>query len=93
MTAIDRFSQRALRFWLDQHGPLSAINGGGSVYWEMSGAGCPSDKQSCFDWSIYTILFVRASSYSAGAWFCEWFRKYELMALPNLKKAALALRR
>lgn len=86
-------SQRALRVWLDQHGPLSAIHGSRSVYWQMSGGGCPYDRESCLDWGFYTILFLRAVFYSAGAWFCAWFRKYELAALPNLKKAILALRR
>ena len=87
------WSQRALRFWFHQHGPLGAMNGAASVFWDMSGAGCPLDRQSCKDWTGYTILSLRLCFYSVGAWLCLWSRKHEGAVLPVLKKAVLALRR
>lgn len=87
------WGQRALSLWFHQHGPLVPLHAGASVFWDMSGAGCPLDRQSCRDWTGYTILSLRVCFYSVGAWLCRWFGKHEAAALPTLKKAVLALRR
>ena len=86
------FAQRAIRFRLEQHGPLNAIHGSTSLYWEMSGVGCLVDRSICSD-RVYTLILLRTAFYSCGAWFCMWFRQRESAALPNLMKAILALRR
>jgi len=88
------WNQRALALWLQHHGQLAAaVYGSRSVFWDMSGAGCPFDRQSCIDWMLYTTLSLRVCFYSAGAWLCGWFRKHECTALPSLRRAVLALRR
>ena len=92
VAGICLFAQRAVRFGFEQHGPLSVLNGSKSLYWEMSGVGCLSDRSVCPD-LVYTFTLLRTIFYSAGAWFCLWFRRYESAALPNLKNAILALRR
>jgi len=65
------FVQRALRFWLEQRS-FSVLGGGQTVYWEMSGFGCAFDRQSCLDWSRYTLQFLRTAFYSAGALCCSY---------------------
>lgn len=87
------WTQRALTYWSHQHGPLAGGHGAGSVFWHMSGAGCPFDRQSCSDWMFYTTLSLRVCFYSVGAWLCSRFKKHEAAALPTLKRAVLALRR
>lgn len=86
------FAIRATIFWISQHGPLNAIHGSTSLYWEMSGVGCLSDRSICSE-MVYTFPFLRTVFYSAGAFFCVWFRPREFTALPDLKRAILALRR
>jgi hypothetical protein len=86
------FLQRAVRFWLEQHGPLNAIHGNVSLYWEMSGVGCLSDRAICSE-LIYTETLVRTIFYSVGALLCMSLRQHESDALPSLKKAILSLRR
>jgi hypothetical protein len=81
------FSQRAVLFWLSQHGPLSAIHGSHSVFWEMSGKGCSFNAESCHDRWDYTLPCLRAIFYSIRSWFCSWFQ-HEAAALLILKRAA-----
>jgi hypothetical protein len=64
------FGQRAVRFWFDQRA-FSILYRGHTIYWEMSGTGCDFDMQSCTDWMVYTIPFLRTIFYSLGA-FCCW---------------------
>jgi hypothetical protein len=85
--------QRTALYWFTQHGPLSGLHGSWSVYEHMSGFACAFDSQSCWDWAVYALLFLRTTFYSAGAFLCLLFRRHESAALPNLKKAILALRR
>jgi hypothetical protein len=66
------FGQRAIRFWYEQR-TFSVIHvyQGPSIYWEMSGSGCEFNYQSCSDFMVYTIPFLRTIFYSLGA-FCCW---------------------
>lgn len=85
------FATRAVIFWIGQHGPLNTIHGSTSLYWEMSGVGCFSDRAMCSE-LVYTFPFLRTMFYSAGTFSCLWFRTRESTALADLKKAVLALR-
>jgi hypothetical protein len=87
------FGQRVIGFYIEQHGPLNALHGSIPVFGEMSGSRCASDSRSCIDWIVYTLAFLRTAFYSAGAFFCSWFKDHESTALPAVKKAILALRR
>jgi len=64
--------QRAVRFWYEQR-TFSVIHvyQGPSIFWEMSGNGCEFNYQSCHDFMVYTIPFLRTIFYSIGA-FCCW---------------------
>jgi hypothetical protein len=92
IAGVGLFLQRAVRFWLEQHGPLNAIHGSVSFYWEMSGVGCLSDRSRCVDFG-FTEMLVRTIFYSIGALLYMWFREHESAAPPSLKKALLSLRR
>jgi hypothetical protein len=69
------FSYGAIHFKLGQT-PSSVLqpDQNHSLYWEMSGLGCRSDAESCRDWALYTLLFLRTLSYSVGAACCARFK-------------------
>jgi hypothetical protein len=81
------FGQRTIRFWIEQHGPLSAFHGSVSVFAEMSGIRAGVDVYAFRDWSTYTIPFLHMTFYSCGAFFCSWFRQHESAAVLALKTA------
>lgn len=78
------FTQRAVRFWFEQRA-FSVLDGGHTIYWEMSGFGCSFDLQSCKDWAQYTLQFMRMVFYSVGALCCSYAGGREL----SLIKGAL----
>jgi K+-transporting ATPase A subunit len=65
------FTQRAVRFWLAQRTSASVMYQGQTIYSEMSGSGCRFDAESCRDWALYTLQFLRTAFFSAGAFCCS----------------------
>ena len=78
IAAICWWSPRVFALWLQQHQPLRAnVYVIQSVFRDISGAGCPYDRNSCTDWMFYTTPSLRVIFYSAGAWLCSWFRGHD----------------
>jgi hypothetical protein len=77
LAGIFWFGRRAFAFWLEQRA-VSVMYQGHTIYWEMSGAGCNFDMQSCHDWIVYTLPLIRTTFYSAGAFYCSYVRKHGL---------------
>jgi|SRR5579871_48168 len=65
--------QRAVRYYWEQR-TYSVLAGGHSVFWEMSGLGCDSTVESCRDFGLYTLQFLRTVFYSLGAICCSYGR-------------------
>ena len=60
-----------LHMWLG-HGALRLLTGTqGTIYWEMSGFGCMSELDSCWNWIEFTLPLLRTIFYSAGAFCCS----------------------
>jgi hypothetical protein len=76
------FAQRAIRFWWEQR-TLSVLGGGHSIYWEMSGFGCEFERESCLDWLLYTLQFLRTVFYSVGALCCSYAGGRELSLIKS----------
>lgn len=60
------FARGAVGLWLEDRS-LKSLHGSPGILWQMWGAGCPNDYESCTAWIVYCILLLRVVFYSAGA--------------------------
>ena len=70
------FAQRSVAFWFENR-DLGVLHGYHSIFWEMSGVGCSSDRGACIDWIVYTLPLLRGVFYSAGAYGFRYLAEYE----------------
>ncbi len=73
--------QRAIAIILEQ--PMQLPSSPVSLLTYFSGIQCEADVRSCNDWSGYTIPFIRAAFYSAGAFLCDRLGSHGVLRWPK----------